>query len=61
MSVKMINTAEQQEKTTDSAAEYKPKPVYEFFKRAFDICSSLAVSVIILIPVLIICPHYHHK
>ena len=71
MSVEMISTAEQQEITAYTPAEYKSKPVYEFFKRAFDICSSLVVSILILIPVLIIAliimikdkgtPFYSHK
>lgn len=51
--------------------EYRPKPVYDFFKRVFDIVSSLLVSLILLIPVLVISiiiiakdgwsPFYKHK
>ena len=51
--------------------EFKPKPVYDFFKRVFDIVSSLVVSIILLIPIGIISllivskdkgsPFYSHK
>ena len=51
--------------------EFKPKPVYDFFKRVFDIISSLIVSIILLIPLGIISlmivikdkgsPFYFHK
>lgn len=51
--------------------EFKPKPVYDSFKRVFDIVSSLIVSVILLIPLGIISlmivikdkgsPFYFHK
>lgn len=50
---------------------FKKKPVYEFFKRTFDIVSTLVVSIILIIPVLIISivivakdgwsPFYRHK
>ena len=52
-------------------AAFAPKPVYEFFKRAFDIVSSLIVTVILLIPLAVIAlviilkdkghPFYSHK
>ena len=51
--------------------EFQPKPVYDFFKRCFDIVSSLIVSIILLIPIGIISilivlkdkgnPFYSHK
>lgn len=51
--------------------EFQPKPVYDFFKRCFDVISSLIVSVILLIPLGIISlmivtkdkgsPFYFHK
>ncbi len=51
--------------------EFQPKPVYDFFKRVFDIVSSLIVSIILLIPLGIISllimskdkgsPFYSHK
>ena len=51
--------------------EFQPKPVYDFFKRVFDIVSSLIVSIILLIPIGIISllivskdkgnPFYSHK
>ena len=56
---------------TKSETEYKPKPVYDFFKRVFDIVSSFIVSVILIIPIFIISvliiikdgwnPFYKHK
>ena len=56
---------------TVTAIEFKEKPVYDFFKRAFDIISSFCVSLILLIPVVIISviiivkdgwsPFYQHK
>ncbi|MBQ8786400.1 MAG: sugar transferase [Oscillospiraceae bacterium] len=52
-------------------AEFVEKPVYDFFKRAFDIVSSLAASIILIIPIIIIAavivikdgwsPLYKHK
>lgn len=52
-------------------SEFQPKPVYDFFKRVFDIVSSLIVSIILLIPIGIISllivskdkgsPFYSHK
>ena len=51
--------------------EFQPKPVYDFFKRVFDIVSSLIASIILLIPIGIISllivskdkgnPFYSHK
>ena len=51
--------------------EFQSKPVYDFFKRVFDIVSSLIVSIILLIPIGIISilivskdkgsPFYSHK
>ena len=50
---------------------FSPKPVYDFFKRCFDLFSSLIVSLILLIPVAVISvaviikdfgnPFYFHK
>lgn len=41
-------------KTQDERVEVKSKPVYEFFKRFFDIVLSALASVVIVIPILII-------
>lgn len=50
---------------------FKPKPVYDFFKRVFDILSSFIVSTVLLIPIGIVSlliilkdkgsPFYFHK
>ena len=55
----MISTAEQQEITAYTPAEYKSKPVYEFFKRAADIiisllCLTVGLPVYIIIAAVII-------
>ena len=65
-----IQVIEQQEQIS-SDIQYKEKPVYEVFKRLFDIVSSFCVSLILLIPVVIISaiivakdgwsPFYQHK
>lgn len=51
--------------------EYRPKPVYDFFKRVFDIISSLIVSIFLIVPIFVISilivikdgwsPFYKHK
>lgn len=56
---------------TEVKTEFVQKPVYDFFKRAFDIVSSLAATIILIIPVLVIgamiviedgwSPIYKHK
>lgn len=56
---------------TEVKTEFVKKPVYDFFKRAFDIVSSLAATIILIIPVLVISvmivmkdgcsPIYKHK
>ncbi|MBQ8826282.1 MAG: sugar transferase [Oscillospiraceae bacterium] len=40
--------------TTQKTTEIKSKPVYDFFKRLFDIISSLMVSIVLLVPMLIV-------
>ena len=65
-----IQVIEQQEQIS-SDIQYKEKPVYEVFKRLFDIVSSFCVSLILMIPVVIISaiivakdgwsPFYQHK
>lgn len=40
--------------TKQITTEIKSKPVYDFFKRLFDILSALAVSIVLLIPMLIV-------
>lgn len=56
MPVDTIKHTEQHENVNSNADDFKikSKPVYEIFKRLFDICSSLAVSILLLIPVLVI-------
>ena len=54
-----------------TGAEYKPKPVYDFFKRFFDIICSFIASIILLVPMAVISliiiskdggkPFYLHK
>ena len=34
--------------------EFQPKPVYDFFKRVFDIVSSLIASIILIIPIAVV-------
>ena len=61
----------EQDERISSDIQYKEKPVYEFFKRVFDIVSSFCVSLLLLIPVIIISaiiiakdgwsPFYQHK
>lgn len=56
---------------TENKVEFIEKPVYDFFKRAFDVVSSFCVSLVLLIPVIIISviivakdgwsPFYQHK
>ncbi|MBQ7980165.1 MAG: sugar transferase [Oscillospiraceae bacterium] len=60
------NTAE-----TEEIIEFVEKPIYNFFKRAFDILSTLIASIILLVPIIIISaiivandgwnPIYQHK
>lgn len=40
----------QTEEKQQAEAVYNPKPVYDFFKRAFDIVSTLCASILLLIP-----------
>lgn len=56
---------------TENKVEFIEKPVYDFFKRAFDVVSSFCVSLILLLPIIIISaiivakdgwsPFYQHK
>ena len=53
-----INVQQQQPKTAvgtvvHTPVEVKPKPVYEFFKRFFDIVLSALASIVVLIPIFI--------
>ena len=48
------NVAVPVQKRTDTAAEVRSKPAYEFFKRSFDIVVTALASIVLLIPVLII-------
>ncbi len=52
--LRRTNVAAPIQKRNDTAAEVRPKPAYEFFKRSFDIVISALASIVLLIPVMII-------
>ncbi len=57
--VKWITTDKAEEQQTSeqyqSSFEYKPKPVFDFFKRMFDIVASLVAILILLLPFAAVC------
>lgn len=52
--LRRTNVAAPIQKRNDTAAEVRPKPAYEFFKRSFDIVISALASIVLLIPVMVI-------